>query len=91
MYVPAVSADTLALIRDHVDGTVVVLRTSKAAAPENTRDHNDDELILGWVELPHGTSRWHTPAEVSAAALRVARGEPLSVLGSVRPWEGRPA
>lgn len=49
-------------------------------------------LQLGWAPTAQG-SRWHTPAEVSAAVLEelVAPWSPrTAVLGSVRPWSARP-
>jgi hypothetical protein len=48
-------------------------------------------LVLGWAETDDGATRWHTPAEVSGAALRAlaVRG-PVSVLGLLRPWARRP-
>jgi len=49
-------------------------------------------LQLGWAQGERG-GRWHTPAEVSAAAMAelTAAWEPRTVvLGSVRPWAARP-
>ena len=44
-------------------------------------------LVLGWRG-----ARWHTPAEVSAAALALALGAGHeATLGAVRPWAARPA
>lgn len=39
---------------------------------------------------PPPTERWHTPAEVSAAALAVLADGTARTLGSVRPWSDRP-
>jgi hypothetical protein len=49
-------------------------------------------LLLGWVADSGGT-RWHTPEEVSAAALSASRAPDGSelVLGALRPWRDRPA
>ncbi|MFJ4702027.1 hypothetical protein ACIP5N_28100 [Streptomyces sp. NPDC088768] len=49
-------------------------------------------LVLGWHATP-GASRWHTPAEISAAALALldAPARTDAVLGEVRPWSARPA
>jgi hypothetical protein len=49
-------------------------------------------LQLGWAGAGPG-SRWHTPAEVSAAVLEelVVPWRPrTALLGSVRPWSARP-
>jgi hypothetical protein len=46
-------------------------------------------LLLGWT-ADSGVPRWHTPSEISAAALEVlVHGRP-AVLGTVRPWHTRP-
>ncbi|WP_435748944.1 hypothetical protein [Microbacterium sp. PMB16] len=91
VYEPAVTALSLPRIQAAIDGHVVLVRTSAAADPAN-----DDEpapasgvLLLGWVD-DGASTRWHTPREVSDAALEVlADGEPR-ILGTVRPWEHRP-
>jgi hypothetical protein len=49
-------------------------------------------LQLGWADGARG-SRWHTPGEVSAAAmgaLEVPWRPRTVLLGSVRPWSARP-
>ncbi|MEU9635839.1 hypothetical protein AB0D80_15910 [Streptomyces tendae] len=48
-------------------------------------------LVLGWRTEPEGP-RWHTPEEISEAALRVLDADPArdAVLGRVRPWSSRP-
>ncbi|MFC8226373.1 hypothetical protein [Streptomyces sp. NPDC057287] len=48
-------------------------------------------LVLGWRTEPDG-ARWHTPEEISGAALRVLDAAPAgdAVLGCVRPWSSRP-
>ncbi|MEU6441725.1 hypothetical protein [Streptomyces sp. NPDC047046] len=49
-------------------------------------------LVLGWRSAS-GTTRWHTPEEISAAALSLldAPAPADAVLGEVRPWSARPA
>jgi hypothetical protein len=50
-------------------------------------------LQLGWAAQGARGSRWHTPEEVSAAAMGelAAPWAPRTVvLGSVRPWSARP-
>ncbi|MFE2374697.1 hypothetical protein [Streptomyces sp. NPDC059398] len=48
-------------------------------------------LVLGW-RAEEGGTRWHTPEEISAAALELldAPAPAAAVLGRVRPWAGRP-
>lgn len=50
-------------------------------------------LLLGWRASADGGSGWHSPEEISAAALRLYdRPHPSdAVLGTVRPWDHRPA
>lgn len=56
-------------------------------------------LVLGWAvptpapstpSEPPGPVRWHTPAEVSAAALAVLGDPAPARLGVLRPWADRP-
>lgn len=44
-------------------------------------------LVLGW--RPDRT--WHSPAEISGAALRALQEQRNAVLGRVRPWSDRPS
>ena len=46
-------------------------------------------LILGWAATPSGP-RWHSPDEVSSAALEHFRARSSGTLGTVRPWSQRP-
>lgn len=48
-------------------------------------------LVLGWRVAADGAP-WHTPEEISEAALRVLDADPArdAVLGRVRPWSSRP-
>ena len=99
VYAPAVGLDSLWLVRTTVTGRVVVVLTSASA--DTGTEHFDvgdlgrpmcDEvrLLLGW----HGAGpdiRWHTPAEVSEAALAVLADGQERILGSVRPWRDRPS
>lgn len=88
-YGPAVSRESLAFVRAGTPGRCVLVRTSAAAdpalgilvVPRNT-------LQLGWTA--GGTPRWHTPAEVSDAALGVLADGAPRTLGTVRPWSDRP-
>lgn len=49
-------------------------------------------LLLGWYAPQDGDTRWHTPQELSDAALELfdAPGVETQTLGSVRPWTDRP-
>ncbi|MER5950376.1 hypothetical protein ABT127_30470 [Streptomyces sp. NPDC001904] len=91
-----------------VTGPVVVLATSEWAAPTasdaGTHQWTPNDLpdavrsgaesrllVLGW----HGegrAARWHTPHEISAAAIDLldAPARRDTVLGRVRPWSSRP-
>lgn len=89
VYAPAVGDDSLELLIAATAGRCVLVRTSQAADPARGESPVPaDTLQLGWTA---GTpARWHTPGEVSAAALAVlSDGEPRT-LGVVRPWSGRP-
>jgi hypothetical protein len=50
-------------------------------------------LLLGWTHAGEdGAARWHTPAEISRAALaaRGAADGSERILGVLRPWGDRP-
>ncbi|MFF2486049.1 hypothetical protein ACFVSU_06595 [Microbacterium sp. NPDC058062] len=88
-YGPAVSDASLRFVRAATTGRCVLVRTSSAADPAlGILIVPRDTLQLGWTA--ESEPRWHTPDEVSAAALDVlADGEPRT-LGTVRPWSDRP-
>ncbi|MEU6844414.1 hypothetical protein ABZ930_21340 [Streptomyces sp. NPDC046716] len=96
------------LVGSAVEGPVVVLATSAWAAPPVPGADADGWtpndlpaaarsgpasrlLLLGWHEGGSAT-RWHTPHEISAAALALldAPNDRDAVLGAVRPWSARP-
>ena len=102
-YDPAVADESWKVLARLVDGPVVRVLTSSAADPSRsglpTRQHLFTRLVLGWTDK----GRWHTPDEVSAAAvalLRQAEADAArpgraptgdgAVLGRVRPWSQRP-
>ena len=90
VYGPAVTWDVVAAVAARSDGAVVHVLTSAWAAPEVSPPPAPDgvrRLVLGW--RPDRT--WHSPEEVSAAALALwdSAGAP-DVLGVVRPWSDRP-
>ncbi len=68
---------------------VVQVLTSAYAAPDGPEPPlpGRPRLILGW----HPSGRWHTPEEISAAALALTESGDEAVLGVTRPWDGRPA
>lgn len=91
VYAPAVSPESLLTLTRALDGRVVLVRTSSAADPVHGEPAiPPDVLQLGWTTGPDGETRWHTPEEVSAAALQVLGDGLGRVLGRIRPWEERP-
>lgn len=89
VYRPAVSAESLAFVRAATSERCVVVLTSDAADPAlGDVVVPADTLLLGWDAS--GAARWHRPAEVSEAALAVLADGAPRILGSVRPWGGRP-
>lgn len=89
VYGPAVSADSLRVLRASTPGGFVLVRTSSAADPaRGILVVPDGTLQLGWSAGPD--ARWHTPAEVSDAALDVLGDGRARTLGVVRPWADRP-
>jgi len=104
-YGPALTAQTLAVLTNAVRYRAVLVLTSEAAAPTGPGDEGaglaplaaryrarpqDAVVLLGWKSVDRGRSRWHTPGEVSAAALEALEGYGDVLLGRVRPWEQRP-
>jgi hypothetical protein len=79
-------------------GRVMVVATSRWAAPGAPAPPwagmpGVMVLQLGWAAQGERDSRWHTPEEVSAAAMTelAAPWTPRTVvLGTVRPWSARP-
>lgn len=90
-YLPAVGPRALAALDRVVDGPVVRVEVSAAADPV----HGDEPvlppltLLLGW-NADGASARWHTPSEVSAAAVAVLDDGQSRILGAVRPWSDRP-
>lgn len=89
LYGPAVSKESLAFVRVATPERFVLVRPSAAADPAHgILTVPRDTLQLGWsVAAPH---RWHTPDEVSSAALEVLADGESRTLGTVRPWSERP-
>lgn len=89
VYDPAVSEASLGFVRAATPGRCVHVRTTGAADPARGElVVPDDTLQLGWKDA--GAYRWHTPAEVSSAALDVLADGQGRTLGRVRPWVARP-
>jgi hypothetical protein len=68
-------------------GSTTATRRAAAAADAGT-----GVLLLGWA-VEDGVPRWHTPEEISGAALQMlpVSGLAEAVLGTVEPWSERPA
>lgn len=90
VYLPAVTEPSLAALASAVAGRLVRVEVSAAADPVHGEPHpQPDVLLLGWAD-DDGASRWHTPAEVSSAAVAVLDDGAGRILGAVRPWDARP-
>lgn len=98
VYAPAVTDASLPVLRAAVDGPVVLVRTSAVAAPSPDApeapapEPGPWTLQLGWATGAGGAggARWHSPEEISEAALAVLRDGAGRTLGAVRPWADRP-
>jgi NAD(P)-dependent dehydrogenase (short-subunit alcohol dehydrogenase family) len=100
VYEPAISAENLERLVELTTGRVVVVCTSRTAAPTDSAEEawslaeltvspeSVNRLVLGWHREP---ARWHDAAEISAAAADVFRNGEDAVLGVLRPWTERPA
>lgn len=103
VYAPRPPADAFEQVLGRVTGPVVRILTSAQGEPRRAegdepsawpwardpRRSGELRLLLGWTG-PAGAPRWHTPEEVSAAALDVLDRGADAVLGRLRPWEDRP-
>ncbi len=101
VYRPTVVAAALHLLARRVRLRGVLVLTSAAADPALVGADFDlralppapapawRRLILGWVQ-DGSVARWHTPEEISAAAVRVLDSGFEEMLGAVRPWHRRP-
>lgn len=93
LYCPTAPLDSVMVLGERA-GSVVHLLTSDAAAPERVGPSVDltripavgIRLLLGW----HPAGRWHTPQEISTAAIAVFDGGGERILGRLRPWAERP-
>lgn len=87
-YCPAADAAGRRALAALVDGPLLQLLPSAWAEPDAAApDAGGPVLQLGWTGVP---PRWHTPDEVSTAALEAWREGRDAVLGRVRPWADRP-
>lgn len=89
VYAPAVSPESLEAIRAAVRGRAVLVRTSREAVAR-VDEVPADTLQLGWHDEPDGSTRWHSPDEVSTAALAVLDDGVGRMLGTLTPPERRP-
>ena len=88
VYAPAVSDASSAELHGRTPGRFVLVRVTAAADPaRGPLDIPDDTVQLGWA----AGRRWHTPDEVSAAALATLDDGRPRLLGAVRPWSDRPS
>lgn len=96
-YAPATSPEAFARLADGCEVAVLVVPSAwsdpvggDALAASWQLADDVRVLRLGWTGDP-GSARWHTPEEISAAALALAL-DPASeeMLGRVRPWDERP-
>lgn len=99
VYAPALSDRSRSALLDIPAGTSVDILTSAAARPSVSPEEPFElsrigparspwcRLVLGWTGSP---PRWHTPAEISEAAVDVLRLGEDRLLGTVRPWADRP-
>lgn len=95
-YAPATGEPVLQALRSVSAGPVVLVVTSGVAEPGPVDWTVADlppapgvrRLVLGWAQR-----RWHSPEEISSAALDLlaAESDEDRVLGAVRPWQDRPA
>lgn len=101
VYRPAVGDPALQLLTRRIRDRGVLVVTSAAADPALAGADFDlralppapaaawRRLVLGWAH-DGPVTRWHTPEEISAAAVRVLDSGREEVLGAVRPWQRRP-
>jgi hypothetical protein len=113
-YMPFAGADAWTALAGVVGRTLVPVLPSGAADPGGASipvpaaarsAASVHVLLLGWHGRGRGRTRWHTPEEVSAAALRALAGsgqrvaaaelgvtgvDAVYTLGSLRPWSDRP-
>jgi hypothetical protein len=86
VYLPAVGDASMRALADAVAGPIVRVAVTAAADPAR----GDFELREWTLQLGWDDGRWHTPAEVSEAALAVLSDGRGRLLGVVRPWSERP-
>lgn len=97
IYAPNATVATLQVFREFVYGSVVEILTSRVASeqPDQPFDPANlpaapggdwHRLVLGWK----ADRTWHSPSEISDAALRVLRTGVSEQLGLLRPCADRP-
>ncbi|ALE04816.1 hypothetical protein AL755_03815 (plasmid) [Arthrobacter sp. ERGS1:01] len=97
VYIPSAEPAALSTLRSLVRGPVVQVLTSHVADPAGGEPFTFENLpqppgqpwyrlVLGWSK----TGAWHSPDEISAAAVAVLRQKRDGQLGELRPWTDRP-
>lgn len=95
LYCPHAPVSARQVLAERTHGPVVELLTSAVADPGRVGLHLEladlptvgtVRVLLGWADGP----RWHTPSELSQAALAALADGQDRILGRVRPWEERP-
>lgn len=102
VYAPFAPAASMEAIAVRVPGRLIYVLTSEWGAPDADRDARDawapdgaadltQRITLGWTYEGNG-ARWHTPEEVSRAALDALEGgAPETTLGTLRLWSECPS
>ena len=100
LYAPVTAVAVATALTKIVDGPIVEVLTSGIATPAFEGDRwsidrlggsgpTNVRLVLGW-RREFGTTRWHTPEEISAAVVATLADPRDRLLGTVTPWSERP-
>jgi hypothetical protein len=102
VYAPFAPASSMAAIAERISSHLIYVLTTEWEAPGADRAERDawaphgaggltQRVTLGWTQGSEGP-RWHTPEEVSQAALdAIERSTREITLGTLRPWSDRPS
>lgn len=99
IYAPGAPLASLAAAVAAVDGPSVLLLTTAWAAPGAPAPRDrlaragvaDAVLVrLGWASADGEGTRWHSPAEISRAAVDALTERADTTLGHLRPWSDLP-
>lgn len=97
IYAPGATTAAMQLFRNVVKGPIVEILGSQAAGEHPDAPFSLDQipvrypdrwnaLVLGWT----ADYRWHSPEQISQAALNALRMRANGQLGLLRPWADRP-